>query len=272
MRRNGEVATITAVTIRPILRFYAAAAGLAVIAGFLLFPLATETEDYFSWTIEPPLTAAFMGAAYWAAFVLLGWAARQRDWPAARTAMPPVATIAALLLVTTLIHLDKFDLDSLFGWFWLVVYCLVTPGLAWLTARQIRSADPVTRGLHPLPAAARVGLILVTLMLLSFGAALYAVPLDVPWPWDLTPLTGRAIASFLIGFGVAGGFALWENDERRLAGPAYALAALAGLELLALAVFSGDLDGDALGTSLYVAFWLVALALGGSGSFRARRA
>ena len=39
----------------------------------------------------------------------------------ARTVLPAVVTIAALLLPTTLIHLDKFDLDSLFGWFWLVV-------------------------------------------------------------------------------------------------------------------------------------------------------
>ena len=38
-------------------------------------------------------------------------------------ALVPVTVIAVLLLVATLIHLDKFDLDSLFGWFWLIVYC-----------------------------------------------------------------------------------------------------------------------------------------------------
>jgi len=70
----------------PIRRFYAVAAGLAAIAGFLLFPLAGETDRFFSWTIEPPVTAAFLGAAYWAALVLLAWAARQRTWALARTA------------------------------------------------------------------------------------------------------------------------------------------------------------------------------------------
>ena len=54
-------------------------AGLALIAGFLLFPLAEETDRFFSWTIQPPLTAAFLGAAYWAAFVLIGWSAHPRD-------------------------------------------------------------------------------------------------------------------------------------------------------------------------------------------------
>jgi hypothetical protein len=104
-------------TIAPLRWFFGVAAGLALVAGLQLFVGATETDRLFSWTIEPPLTAAFMGAAYWAALVLLAWAAAQREWANARTAIPPVLAIAVLLLVATLIHLDKFDLGSLFGWF-----------------------------------------------------------------------------------------------------------------------------------------------------------
>jgi hypothetical protein len=255
------------VTIDPIRRFYAVAAGLAAVAGFLLFPLAGETDRFFSWTIEPPLSAAFMGAAYWAALVLFAWAVQQREWALARTALPAVATIAVLLLATTLIHLDKFDLDSLFGWFWLVVYCLVTPLLAWAIARQVRASGPVERGLNPLPAVVRAALAVLCTCLLGFGAALYAAPLDVApaWPWDLTPLTARAIASFLIGFGIAAGFAIWENDSVRLRGPAYAFTALAGLELLALAVYTDDVTASGAGVAAYVAFWVVSLALGVAG-------
>jgi hypothetical protein len=253
------------VTTGPVRRFYAIAACLAAVAGFLLFPLAAETDRFFSWTIDPPLTAAFLGAAYWAALVLLAWAARQRDWATSRTAMPAVVTIAALLLVTTLIHLDKFDLDSLFGWFWLVVYCLVTPLLAWLIARQVRAAGPVARGMNPLPGAVRGVLAIVGLCLLGYGVALYAAPLDVAWPWTLTPLTGRAIASFLIGFGVAAGFAIWENDSARLRGAAAAFATLGVLELLAAAIFSDDLTASDAGVAAYVAFWVASLGLGLAG-------
>ena len=115
---------------RGLRQFFAIAAILALIAGILLFIGAGETDRFFSWTIEPPLTAAFLGAAYWAAFLLLGWAARQREWAMARTAVPPVFVIAVLLLVATLVHLDRFDLDSVFGWFWLIVYVAVVPLLA----------------------------------------------------------------------------------------------------------------------------------------------
>jgi hypothetical protein len=255
-------------TIEPIRRFYAVAACLAAVAGFLLFPLASETDHLFSWTIDPPLTAAFLGSAYWAALVLLAWAAGQREWAVARTAMPAVATIAALLLATTLIHLDKFDLDSLFGWFWLVVYCLVTPLLAWLIARQVRAAGPVARGLSPLPGAVRAALAVLAVCFAGFGVALYAAPTDVAsaWPWALTPLTGRAIASFLIGFAVAGCFAIWENDAARLRGAAYAFATLAALELLATAIFSDDLTASGAGVAAYVAFWAASFALGVAGA------
>ena len=43
--------------------------------------------------------------------------------------------IAVLLLVITLIHLDRFDLNSLFGVFWLCAYVLVPLLLAWALAR-----------------------------------------------------------------------------------------------------------------------------------------
>jgi hypothetical protein len=260
--------TIRAMTIIPIQRFYAVAAVLAAIAGVLLFPLAGETDDFFSWTIEPPLSAAFMGAAYWAALVLLAWAARQRTWAVARTAMPAVATIAALLLAATLIHIDKFDFDSLFGWFWMVVYSLVTPLLAWSLVRQLSLAAPVERGLDPLPGAVRVILAIVALVFAGFGVALFAWPVDAAsaWPWPLTPLTARAIASFLIGFAVAGAFALWEDDRDRLRGPARAFAALAALELLALLPYGDDLTAEPAGVIAYVAFWLISLALGAAGA------
>ena len=97
-------------------------AGLALIAGALLFLGSTRTDAWWSWTIVPPLTAATLGAFYWAAFVLILSAARSRTWTEARPAAYPVAVIAVLLLVVTLYHLDRFDLDSLFGVFWLVVY------------------------------------------------------------------------------------------------------------------------------------------------------
>lgn len=252
--------------------FFFVAAGLALIAGVQLFVLASETDRFFSWTIEPPLTAAFLGAAYWAAFVLLAWAARQRSWASARAALPAVFTIAVLLLAATLIHLDRFNLDSLFGWFWLVVYVVVTPLLVWLVADQVRRAQPDPPRQAPLPPAARAALGVQAAALIALGAALFIAPgwAEAAWPWTLSPLTGRAVGAFLIGFGAAAAYALVDADLERLRGPALAYLTLGVLELAAVAIHSGDLTAGAAGTVAYVAACTAVVLTGAYGLIAAR--
>jgi hypothetical protein len=59
---------------------------LVLIAGYQLFVLTSQTDRYFAWTINPPLTAAFLGASYWASFVLVFLASQERYWANARAA------------------------------------------------------------------------------------------------------------------------------------------------------------------------------------------
>jgi len=254
--------------------FFTLAAVLAFIAGIQLLVLATETDRFFSWTIEPPLTAAFLGAAYWAACVLLAWAARQQSWKRARTALPPVLAIAVLLLVATLIELDRFDLDSLFGWFWLVTYIVVPPLLALLVIEQVRGAGPQPPGGRPIPIWLRALLALQGAVLVALGAALFIAPQDANslWVWTLSPLTGRAVGAFLFGFGAAAAYAIREDDLDSLRGPALAYAALGALELMALAIHSDDVTASVLGTAAYVAFCASVLAAGLYGLVSARSA
>lgn len=275
VRTPGAHLDSAAVGTQPGLRwFFNVSAVLALIAGVMLFVGASETDRFFAWTIDPPLTAAFLGAAYWAALVLLAWAGRQRDWARSRTALPAVFVIAVLLLIATLIHLDKFDLDSLFGWFWLSVYVIVVPLLVVLIWNQIRAAGPVPRGHRPLPGWLRVALSLQAGAMLGIGAALFVFGTDAAsiWPWALTPLTARAVGAFLCGFGAAAAFAIREDDLDRLRGSALAYAALGALELLAVAIHSGDLTGTDLEQGLYIVFCASVLAVGAYGIWASRSA
>jgi hypothetical protein len=92
--------------------------------------------------------------------------------------------------------------------------------------------------------------------MLGVGLALFIAPTEgaTVWPWTLTPLTARAVGSFLCGFAIAAALAARENDLDRLRGSAYSYAALGALELLAVAVHSGDLSGTTLESSVYVGF------------------
>ena len=50
---------------------------LVLSVGLSLYLLSQKTDTYFSWTINPPLTAAFLGAGYLASFLTELLAARE---------------------------------------------------------------------------------------------------------------------------------------------------------------------------------------------------
>src|SRR5436190_22453114 len=113
---------------------------LLFIAGIQLFVLSGQTETYFAWTFAAPVSAAFMGAGYWAAMFHAYSGVRAKGWEFVRSSMPAALTATGLLTITTFLHLDKFHLDSpLFitrsvTWVWIAVYVLVPPilAIAWI--------------------------------------------------------------------------------------------------------------------------------------------
>jgi hypothetical protein len=203
-----------------------------------------------------------LGASYWAACVLLLWSSTRRAWAQARAALPPVMVIAVMLLAATLIHLDRFHMDTVFGWFWLSAYVTVPPLLLIVLRGQVQGPEALPRR-SPLPRGLRPVLALQALVMLLVGASLFAAPdtADSLLPWKLTPLTARAIGAFVFGFGVAAAHASLENDLERFRGAALAYLVLGGLELIAVARYWGEIDTDGPGDSLYLIFLVSVVAV-----------
>jgi len=246
------------------------AEGLFVlIAGAQLFVFSGRTEELFAWTISPPLTAAFLGACYWAAGVLVLTAVRRDEWARVRIAVPAVLLFAVLTLGVTIVHFDRFDLDSFFGWAWLVVYVAVPPlsVLVWALQMRTPGGDPPRR--WPLPRALRLVLALQAVVLLVAGIALLVLANDW-WPWTLTPLTSRAIGAWLVSIAAIAAHVLVEDDLRRVDAAFAAYAALGVLELIAVARYADTLDWP--GAWAYVGFVASIAATGLWGVLTARRA
>jgi hypothetical protein len=200
-------------------RLLLVAAVLVFLAGLQLFGFPERTADWFAWTIDVPMTAVFLGAAYWSSAVLEVAGARSQTWDRARLAVWTVLIFTSLTLVVTLVHLDKFHLGAenpgsarwvTFGW--LAVYAVVPVAmvaLIWWQSRQPTSAPGPGERQRP-PAPLRVLLGVLAVVLLGLGVALLLVPLDAAqlWPWTLTELTGRAVGAWLVGLGWAAGHAL----------------------------------------------------------------
>ncbi|MGB3713673.1 MAG: hypothetical protein WA996_04510, partial [Candidatus Promineifilaceae bacterium] len=184
------------------------------------------TDTYFAWTISPPITAAFLGSAYWASFMLEILGSRRKLWARARIAIPAVLLFTTLTLVATLIHLDKFHFGSQFDtitqagtWVWLLVYVTVPVAMTVMLIHQLRvpGEDPPRR--IPISRGMRTILYLQALIMVGLGIALFIAPVptgELFWPWHLSALTGRAIGAWLIGIGTAAGHMANENDWWRV--------------------------------------------------------
>ena len=232
-----------------------AIAGVIFLLGLSLYVFPRQTDTLFAWTIKVPLTAAFLGASYWASTTLAVACAGERAWVCARAFAPPYLIAGVVLLWVTIVHIDLFHMDDLTGWLWLVLYAVFPPTTIALLLRQVRvpGADPPRTA--PMPAAAMLVLGLQGGIMVALGLALIVAPLDAAslWPWPLTALTGQAIGVFVLAQGVLLWTACRERDWTRVRPAMIQYVVLAVLQLGAVARFPGTLDWDSAGAWLYLA-------------------
>jgi hypothetical protein len=242
---------------RPMLIVFACLAFLATLS---LYVGAAHTERFSAWTIRPPLSAAFLGAGYAAGFVLAVSALRARLWAYARIALVAAFTFATLTLIVTLLHLDRFHFDATpvvartTAWAWLVVYLVFPVWTAVLIVLQECRPGPDPAVARPLRPWFALALGLQGGVLVVAGAALLATHSWTMsrWPWELTPLTSRAVGAWLVAYGVAAFAGILERDLLRIRPAAATFVALGVMQLLALARFAGDVRWEEPAAWAYV--------------------
>jgi hypothetical protein len=230
-------------------RMLLAATFLVLLLGISLYVLADNTDRTAAWTITPPLTATFLGGAYFASLALELASSRERVWANARLGVGGVVVFAFIMLGVTLLHLDRFhlgaDLDAaprFFGWIWLVVYVLVPPVFAWVWRVQLREPGGEPDPVSAMPDGYRLAARTLGIGLMAVGLLLLIAPVLVGtaiWPWPLSPLTGRSTGAWLIGLGLVATQMAHEGDWTRVWGAAWGFLAFAVLQLAALARFPG---------------------------------
>ena len=245
-------------------RLLLAAAVLVFLAGFQLFLFPLRTEDWFAWTIDVPMTAVFLGAAYWSSAVLEVAGARSPGWSGARLAVWTVMVFTTLTLVVTLVHLDKFHLGAanpmsarVVTVGWLGVYAVVPvvmATLAWLETRRTRAVADAS-GRRRAPAGLNALLLALAVVLLGLGVVLLVAPLDAArlWPWPLTELTARAVGAWLVGLGWAAGHARLIDDVPAIRPLGFTGATFVVLQSVSLLRYGDALDWSAAPAYGYLA-------------------
>jgi predicted small integral membrane protein len=194
---------------------------ILVPALVILWGMPDRTADAWSWTIEPDLTPIFLGAGYGAgAYFFLRTFLSDRFHPSS-AGIFGAAFFAALMLIATLIHWDRFNhgdaplIGALVFYGWVGVY-VVSPFVVfalWWLNRRTDAGEPAAEEAI-VPAAARNAARCVAAGAFVAAGVFFLVPetaIDV-WPWDLTPLTSRVLGSFTAQVGV--GALLLSTDRR----------------------------------------------------------
>jgi hypothetical protein len=186
-----------------------------------LWGLPMDTGDHWAWMLRPDLSPIFLGAGYGAgAYFFLRTFLADR-WPPSSAGVFGAALFAALMLIATLIHWDRFNqgdaptLATIAFYGWVIVY-VVSPfavGALWWRNRRTDSGEP-RPGEPLLPAS-----VLRAARLFGIGACAAAVVFFVfpetaidLWPWQLTPLSSRVLGSFTAQVGA--GALLLSADAR----------------------------------------------------------
>jgi hypothetical protein len=184
---------------------------ILVPAVVVLWGTPGATAGRWAWTIKPDLTPIFLGAGYGAGAYFFWRTFRATRWHPSSAGVLGASVFAALMLIATLFHWDRFNhgdapfLAAVAFWGWTIVY-IISPPIVFALWWRNRATDPrePTPG-EPLLSApalraargfAAVALVAAAIFFLSPTTAI-----DI-WPWDLTPLTARVLASFTAQVGV----------------------------------------------------------------------
>jgi hypothetical protein len=180
--------------------------GILFTAWFSLYLHPGETDHRFAWTIASRMTALLMGAGYGSAILFYLYVLFGRRWHRVALGFFPTTVFTWLLAGATALHWDKFRHGSVPFLLWVWIYA-ITPLLVpavwlWNHPRDPGTLEAVdVRLARPMRAA----LVAVGLVLLAAAAVMFTWPTGVikVWPWELTPLTARAVAGFIALPGVA---------------------------------------------------------------------
>jgi hypothetical protein len=168
----------------------------------LLLLLPDRTGELFAWAIDPQVTSLVLGAAYVAGAYFFIRVAMVDSWHRVAAGFPAVIVFVWGAAGATALHLDRFTHDALSFAAWAAIYAIAPVGLPALYLARRRAAR-VPLADTPLPGRAPillggVGAAVVLAALLAF--ALPQVTIDL-WPWTLTPLTARIVATVMALFG-----------------------------------------------------------------------
>lgn len=251
--------------VTPLLRWVTTfESGVVLFSGFGLLFLLSVVGPLWPWSLTP-FNAAFLGSLYLTSAVAacaLSWMPR---WSPARVILPMILLFTSVVLLVSLLYLDRFILSSPSTWLWFVLYITIPLNSAyhvWL----YRHLPPVNS--RPLPVWYRNLLWVEIIIFTLYGIALFMAPeaASVFWPWKLDDFHGRMYCVAFLTPAIGAYMVRWYGTKTELV--VMGLSQIVGGVLTLVGFLMVELvqkrtDWSAPGTWLWLAFFPLLVIVGG---------
>jgi hypothetical protein len=190
-----------------------ALAVLTVIFGPLLYFYPGGTAQYWAWEIQPEMSAVWVGAGYTFGAMAIWTLLLIGRFPKLLVAVLATWPFSCVMLIATLIHLDRFFVDRIGFWVWFAIYLGLPFGLPiawWLNKNYAIPPQPnelrFSKNIIYIASLVSIvffGLAIVLIFNPSFSASF--------WPWNLTPLMSRVVGGWILFLAMAALSLLFER-------------------------------------------------------------
>jgi hypothetical protein len=153
------------------------------LAGCGMFFLPKVVTPFWPWTVAP-FNASFLGAVYTAAMIAAVMQTAYARWSPTRIVTPMIFIFTLIILLLSLVHLNRFDFHRPEVWIWFLLYIIIpiNAGVHIILYRQLPPADATS------PYGFGKNLLRVQGMVLGvYGSVLLAIPSIAGsiWPWKI---------------------------------------------------------------------------------------
>jgi hypothetical protein len=172
--------------------------------GLLLFP--SLIGPLWPWDLLP-FNAVLLGAVYTASLMATAITVYVKHWAPTRVVVPMIFLFTTVVLVVSLVNIDRFDFGRFGTWLWFLLYIGIPANAAysmWLTRKQ----QPYFP--YPIAKSWRIVLLLPIIILGVYGVGLLVAPetLSSFWPWPIDAFHGRMYSVLYLTPGL-GALLLW---------------------------------------------------------------
>ena len=153
------------------------------LAGCGMFFLPKVVAPFWPWTVAP-FNASFLGAVYAAAMIAAVMQTAYARWSPTRIVTPMIFIFTLIIILLSLVHLDRFDFQRPEVWIWFALYIVIpiNAGVHIYLYRQIPPADTTP------PSMFGKNLLLIQGIILGvYGMALLVIPTTAAsiWAWKI---------------------------------------------------------------------------------------